>query len=186
MANISLSNDDNVFIDDNDDTPNNTIAGNDGNDFIGGKKGDDFLLGNNGNDTLFGGQGNDTIFGGGDDDFIRGAKGDDLISGDRGNDRLQGDEGADTFQFLAEHAKAALDEVDIVLDFDAAEGDSVLLFAEMEDVVFVDSSRVEDSTVISGTLMLIDAKTAAFFDNVAASTFYDGPATFDGDVVAFG
>jgi Ca2+-binding RTX toxin-like protein len=116
------------------------INGNKGNDTIdGGTAGSDWLLGgqgddsitahhdqnqiygNLGNDTLHGGDGGDIVRGGQGDDVIVGGAGKDFISGDRGNDTITGGAGADIFHSFSGAG------IDRVLDFNAAEGDRVML-----------------------------------------------------------
>lgn len=88
------------------------LVGTDGPDVIQGGPGNDRIDGRGGADTLRGGQGNDVIAGG---------DGDDWISGDRGDDTLSGGRGADTFY------EAANTGSDVITDFDAAEGDRLVL-----------------------------------------------------------
>jgi serralysin len=116
------------------------INGNAGNDTIdGGAGGDDWLLGGqgadritahagnaieNGNvgaDTITGGTGADTLHGGQGDDVLDGGAGNDQLWGDLGADTLTGGQGADTFNFSAGGG------VDRITDFNAAEGDHVVL-----------------------------------------------------------
>ena len=79
------------------------------------------LSGNDGNDTLNGGDGNDTLLGG---------AGNDRLVGGKGIEKMTGAAGADTF------APAALDDaevatkagslsIDMILDFNAGEGDRI-------------------------------------------------------------
>lgn len=106
------------------------ISGNEGNDYISGGDGNDYLLGNGGFDTILGNTGNDTLLGGRDGDVVRGGQGDDLIIGDNATDYLFGDMGSDT---LTGHLGAdyfytnAASGVDIVTDFNQAQGDQVRL-----------------------------------------------------------
>jgi Ca2+-binding RTX toxin-like protein len=118
------------FDDINGNQGNDTAHGNGGDDWVVGGKGDDLLygdagndqvLGNLGNDTLDGGIGDDTIRGGQGDDVIFGGPGNDFLSGDRGNDTLTGGPGADIF-----HSSQGAG-IDRVLDFNAGEGDHVML-----------------------------------------------------------
>lgn len=88
------------------------LFGDDGADLVYGNLGDDTLDGGNGADVVRGGQGNDTLMGGAGNDFV---------SGDRGDDTMTGGAGADLFHSSSD---AGLDRV---LDFNAAEGDRVLL-----------------------------------------------------------
>lgn len=90
-----------------------TILGGDGNDLhLNGNLGADLVNGEGGADTIYGGQGADTLFGG---------EGDDLLSGDLGDDLLFGGAGADRFVLRAG------DGLNVVADFNAAEGDRVLM-----------------------------------------------------------
>jgi Ca2+-binding RTX toxin-like protein len=118
------------FDDINGNQGNDTVSGGPGDDWtVGGKDddllfgddGDDIVWGNLGNDTCVGGSGNDQIRGGQGDDVLYGGAGNDYISGDRGNDTESGGPGADLFHSFS---GAGLDRV---LDFNAAEGDRVML-----------------------------------------------------------
>jgi Ca2+-binding RTX toxin-like protein len=98
------------------------VRGGQGNDLVYGDDGEDVHVnGNIGNDTVHGGNGNDTVFGGQGDDQVFGDDGNDYLSGDLGNDTLTGGQGADSFRlgFNGGH--------DVVTDFNAAEGDRVLV-----------------------------------------------------------
>ena len=97
------------------------VVGGQGNDMQFGDAGNDIVLGNLGNDTLDGGDGNDIIRGGQGDDVLIGGAGDDWLSGDRGNDTMTGGPGADTFHSFPGAG------VDLVTDFNQAEGDRVQL-----------------------------------------------------------
>ncbi|MDT4806370.1 RTX calcium-binding nonapeptide repeat (4 copies) [compost metagenome] len=74
------------------------------------------LTGNAANNMLNGGGGNDSLFGG---------LGNDTLIGGLGKDSLKGDAGADIFSFRAqsEMGKGALR--DVVLDFNASQGDRI-------------------------------------------------------------
>ena len=107
-----------------------TAHGNGGDDWVVGGKGDDVLFGDAGDDIVWGNLGNDTLDGGSGNDQVRGGQGDDSLSGGAGNDYISGDRGADT-----ESGGAGADifhsfsgaGVDRVIDFNAAEGDRVML-----------------------------------------------------------
>ena len=107
---------------------NDTLTGGGGDDFLRGETGDDSIVGGAGFDDIHGNQGNDTLFGGDGVDWIRGGQGndslvggagDDWLSGDRGDDTLVGGQGADIFNTFGEAG------LDLVLDFNLAEGDRV-------------------------------------------------------------
>jgi hypothetical protein len=92
---------------------NDTVYGDGGDDgHVNGNIGDDIVHGGDGADTVYGGQGQDTLFG---------DAGDDLLSGDLGFDVLMGGAGADRFTIRAGGG------FDWVADFNAAEGDRILL-----------------------------------------------------------
>ncbi|MFC3077790.1 calcium-binding protein [Phenylobacterium terrae] len=106
-----------------------TIVGAAGDDVISGGDGDDYVLGGPGFDTVMGNHGNDTVLGGRDGDAVRGGQGDDrvigdaaadLIFGDLGNDTLTGGLGGD--RFYANYQSG----IDVITDFNAAEGDQVI------------------------------------------------------------
>ncbi len=102
---------------------NDSLSGDLGNDKLSGDAGNDDLYGGKGADKLYGGLGLDKLYGGADDDLLKGGKGDDWIEGGSGTDRLYGEAGADTFVFDI----ADLDGLDTIYDFDAAEGDRILV-----------------------------------------------------------
>jgi len=102
---------------------NDWLVGGQGNDQITAHASDNILYGNLGNDTLQGGTGNDLIRGGQGDDVLTGGAGNDWMSGDRGSDTLTGGTGADTF-----HSSVGAG-LDVVTDFNSAEGDRVQLDA---------------------------------------------------------
>lgn len=99
------------------------LYGDAGNDRLEGDEGSDYLHGGAGDDKLFGDDGNDMLIGGAGDDQLRGGFGDDWIVGEAGSDRMWGDEGADTFVFDVSN----LDAVDMIFDFNAAQGDRILI-----------------------------------------------------------
>lgn len=123
------------------DAGDDTLSGGQGSDALFGEADNDLLYGNMGADSLDGGMGNDTIRGGQDNDVIDGGAGDDWLSGDRGDDTLTGGAGADTFHGFA---GAGLDRV---TDFNAGEGDHVLLDAGTSYTV----SQVGSDVVIQMT-----------------------------------
>jgi phospholipase/lecithinase/hemolysin len=118
------------FDDINGNQGNDTIHGNAGDDWVVGGKGDDVLYGDAGNDIVLGNLGNDTLDGGDGDDVVRGGQGDDSLSGGAGNDFISGDRGNDTetggpgADIFHSFSGAGLD---LVTDFNAAEGDRVML-----------------------------------------------------------
>lgn len=99
------------------------LYGDAGNDRISGGAGSDFLDGGLGADKLYGDLGVDKLLGGAGDDLLKGGEGDDWINGASGSDKLYGEAGADTFVVDI----ADLDGLDIIYDFNAAEGDRILV-----------------------------------------------------------
>ncbi|MET0272386.1 MAG: calcium-binding protein, partial [Phenylobacterium sp.] len=100
---------------------NDGVVGGKDNDQLNGDDGADIVYGNLGADTVSGGAGDDLVRGGQQNDQVSGGAGDDWLSGDRGDDTVTGGAGADTF-----HTFSAAG-VDIVTDFNYAEGDRVQL-----------------------------------------------------------
>jgi hypothetical protein len=95
---------------------NDVLQGRLDNDRLYGDSGDDNLQGGAGGDQLYAGIGDDVIFGGLDDDFLVAGKGNDELYGEAGNDLLEGGDGADYFD--------CGDGLDVIVDFNAAEGDT--------------------------------------------------------------
>src|SRR5205085_1557272 len=98
--------------------------------FANGNKGDDIIVGAAGADILLGGQGSDMVSGGDGNDFLNGNLGDDILNGDAGADTLQGEggqdiltggDGADTFVFAAGSSNAAIQQVDVIMDWSSAD-----------------------------------------------------------------
>lgn len=94
-------------------------------DIAYGNLGDDVVYGNLGSDVLYGGQGDDVLYGGRGADTLHGGVGDDVLYGGEGDDRLFGGAGADRF------VVAAGGGIDVIGDFDRAEGDRVLIQANI-------------------------------------------------------
>ena len=91
-------------------------------DRLAGGRGADRLFGLGGDERLSGGGGNDRLAGGAGDDRLNGGPGDYWLNGGAGDDWLKGGDGADTFYFSAKAPG-----LDRVVDFDAREGDVLLL-----------------------------------------------------------
>ncbi|MFM9937328.1 MAG: DUF4347 domain-containing protein [Novosphingobium sp.] len=89
--------------------------------------GSDNLTGTGSSDanTLNGNSGNNVLDGGKGDDVINGFAGNDTLIGGIGNDTLAGGSGADVFAFRS--AVKVTNGFDTILDFSAAEGDSIQL-----------------------------------------------------------
>ncbi len=134
------------------------VVGGKDSDLLFGEDGADLVYGNLGNDTCDGGAGSDTVRGGQDADVVRGGAGDDYLSGDRGNDTMVGGLGADVFHSFADT------DVDTILDFNAREGDRVVLDA---GTVYSVSQAGADTVVTMGAGRLILA-------GVSISSLADG------------
>ena len=107
-----------------------TRTGTDGNDVLKGGDGDDLLMGKKGRDVLRGKGGRDDLRGGSGHDELYGGKGDDELVGGKGDDTFRGGPGADRFVF------APRDTGDkIINDFDAAEGDRIVLLTNRQPSV---------------------------------------------------
>ncbi|PZQ63599.1 MAG: hypothetical protein DI570_08360 [Phenylobacterium zucineum] len=138
------------FDDINGNMGNDTASGGDGDDWVvGGKDNDllfgdaggDLVYGNLGSDTCVGGSGDDTVRGGQDNDLIHGDAGADYLSGDKGDDTVVGGTGADLFHTFGDAG------IDRVLDFNASQGDRVLLDPGTQYTI----AQVGADTVISMT-----------------------------------
>jgi len=117
-------------------TFNSLASGGQNNDTITGTTADDWSSGDAGNDTINGGAGNDYLYGGdsfldipgGDDvlnggtgnDTLMGGTGNDILTGGAGGDLLAGGFGADQFTY-----RARTQGLDVVTDFNSAEGDKL-------------------------------------------------------------
>lgn len=102
------------------------LQGREGNDILDGGNNDDSLFGDDGNDELLGSFGDDQMFSGNDDDSLVGSFGNDYILGGNGKDELYGNEGNDVLK--GGYGPDFFDcgsEIDIVLDYNAREGDTV-------------------------------------------------------------
>ncbi len=97
------------------------VVGGKDQDLLNGDQGNDIVYGNIGNDWCDGGEGNDIVRGGRDNDVVLGQAGNDWLAGDRGSDTLTGGSGADIFHTFGDAG------LDVVTDFNRAEGDRVLL-----------------------------------------------------------
>ena len=83
---------------------------------------------------MHGGQGNDTVRGGKDNDLVYGDLGNDQLWGIYSNDTLIGGSGADTFVFRTNGG------IDVIVDFNAGEGDRIGLAEGMSYKVRADSA----------------------------------------------
>jgi len=113
------------------------VTDSDGQDRLTGGDGNDSLFGGGGNDTLLGDAGNDSVLGSYGNDLLRGEDGDDFLFGGLGRDTLVGGEGADTF-----YASGRGDDLGIIADYDAQEGDVLVIAAGRWDPAALQLQRV--------------------------------------------
>ena len=106
----------------------------DGDDAVTGGVGNDIANGNVGNDNLDGGAGDDFLRGGKNNDTLTGGEGNDFLIGDFGSDILIGGTGADTFILRTETELGQQDAevVDRIVDFNAAEGDRIIVAGDID------------------------------------------------------
>jgi Ca2+-binding RTX toxin-like protein len=125
----------------------NRIEGNAGANRLSGEGGDDLLLGGAGRDVLDGGDGDDTLDGG------------------DGRDVLIGGDGADLF--VLGHA----DAVDVIADFDLAEGDRLRLdFAALREGAGIDLDRARTQASGRNLLVQVDLGGDGGFTTIASLT----------------
>ena len=108
------------------------IDGLEGMDKLRGMAGNDSISGGNGDDTIYGDEGHDYLYGDAGIDTIMGGAGNDWIFGGTGADRIYGEAGADTFVFDAADVAA----MDTIYDFNAADGDKLLVTGATGDATF--------------------------------------------------
>jgi hypothetical protein len=90
-------------------------------DLLSGDDGNDMIEARDGGDTVYGGGGNDILFGSLGRDLLFGDSGDDILFGSYDVDEMTGGTGADTFV-------VRLQDLDLIKDFDAVEGDKIHLW----------------------------------------------------------
>jgi len=98
-----------------------------------GNGGHDWIAGGNKNDVLYGGDGSDTIKGGAGNDRIYGDAMPDDIDGGIGADIVTGGSGGDWFRFFSGSSNRYAGEFDTITDFNAAEGDRLILTMKVPD-----------------------------------------------------
>jgi Ca2+-binding RTX toxin-like protein len=148
---------------------NDTMVGDIGNDALTGAAGNDILYGNDGSDTLSGQEGND---------YLTGGNGGDRLSGGFGNDTLWGGLSGDIFVFSAQG-----EGVDIIKDFNRAEGDKIEITASFGATSFNQFSY----NSATGALFF-DASPADAIAPVQVATIENKPAGFSPqfDLIVFG
>ena len=106
------------------------LGGSNHNDTLAGDSRDNILYGWDGDDALYGGPGggDDELLGHNGDDALYGGRGDDVLIGGPGADYMAGGPGADGFFIrMGETADAAGEFIDVIADFNPAEGDGIVL-----------------------------------------------------------
>jgi Ca2+-binding RTX toxin-like protein len=135
---------------------NDTLIGGAGNDSVDGGGGYDVVLGGGGADTLIGGTGDDhldggtgadSLVGGTGDDTLDGGDGADTIVGGPGEDLLWGGAGPDAFTYASGELTNGVREGELILDYSAAQGDTVHLPHGASDVV--GASAVNGNLVVT-------------------------------------
>lgn len=127
---------------------------------IEGARSNDRIVGTAAGETIRGYDGTDVIDGRGGDDVIDGGAYDDILSGGTGLDQLTGGQGADLFVF---HAG---DEGAVILDFNAAEGDTIWLQGPLSWSVSQDDAsghvflRWQTTTGVEGFAQVLDTTRA--------------------------
>ncbi len=120
-------------------TDQNLLNGGAGNDSLFGSAGLDTLNGGTDNDSLNGGANADQLNGEDGNDILNGDSGDDALNGGAGLDTLYGGEGVDTmtggtgadefrFESRTPATQSRLSGMDVVTDFQAADGDKLNVY----------------------------------------------------------
>ena len=125
-------------------------------DVVYGELGTDVLYGNRGNDFLYGGEKSDTLYGGQGGDILYGGGGDDVLFGGKGSDGFFGGTGSDIFVIAGE------EELSVVFDFNAAEGDRLavaggLKFANTSDGILVQQVGTGSQVILVGVFDFDDS-----------------------------
>lgn len=158
-----------------------------------GGPGNDTLVGSTGDDGLFGGTGDDVLDGGAGDDLLVGGLGNDILDGGSGSNILVGGAGADIFRLntpggyggaLVGGLSSA--ESDILVDFNAAEGDRLdfslisaqSLFAGLDLLPFLSFVQVGTDTHVQVSTPLGQITTEAILLGVEANTITPASLTF--------
>ena len=119
-----------------------------------GTHGPDDLTGAGGDDVLSGGRGDDVLRGLGGDDALYGDSGDDELLGGAGNDELDGGSGDDTYTGGAGADRFVLSPDGpgdkIITDFDATEGDVIVLSAAPPGLPWPSVADIVASVVAQG------------------------------------
>lgn len=133
------------------------IHGGQGNDDLYGYQDSDNIYGDDGLDKLYGGDGNDYLFGGIDNDDLDGQLGKDALTGDAGGD-----------QFLFTTTGFGENLADMIVDFNASEGDTIGLSSS----IFKKGLTLK--TVITGDINSYSKNSEAFlYDKQTGKLYYN-------------
>ncbi|MDY6937600.1 MAG: peptidylprolyl isomerase [Cyanobacteriota bacterium] len=155
----------------------------DGDDSIEGGLGNDITNGNIGNDNIDGGAGDDFLRGGKDNDVLTGGEGNDFLIGDFGSDVLIGGTGADSFILRTETESGGQDPeaVDRIVDFNATEGDRIIVAGAIE------LSGIEFVALASDTLIQVTGgDILGRVQNVTPDVVQSATLTVSGDDIGLG
>ncbi|WP_298628298.1 Ig-like domain-containing protein [uncultured Legionella sp.] len=164
-------------------------------DTITGTGAQDIIYAGEGNDILSGDDGDDQLYGQGGNDILDGGAGNDRLYGGAGNDILTGSTGADRFIFVRGDggSSIATASTDIITDFNAIEGDRIVISGESIIGVTVSAATTVDSantylitvSYVGGTTEYfnITLPNGTLNDANSAITITGGTATIDGTIV---
>jgi Ca2+-binding RTX toxin-like protein len=148
---------------------NDSLLGGRGADTLSGGPGQDDLVGGPGDDLLVGGSGDDLLAGGEDDDRLEGEAGNDRLLGDGGDDELSGGSGNDVLdggagvnlliggagadRLLIQPRALGAGQQDLLLDFDPAAGDRLVVVRSSFQQVYGLEPLLDDFAIIGGSLL---------------------------------
>jgi Ca2+-binding RTX toxin-like protein len=150
----------------------NQISGNAGTNVLSGLGGSDIIRGLSGDDIINGGEGADDLHGDAGSDRLDGGADADKLEGGAGTDYLTGGAGADIFVWLSTiETSTVVPQADLVLDFDAAQGDRLSLlnidaredrdgaqaFTFLGNAAFTHAGQVRYEVVGNETLVYLNA-----------------------------
>jgi Ca2+-binding RTX toxin-like protein len=138
------------------------LRGGDGEDSVAGGDLSDDMNGNRGDDTVHGWEGNDTLHGGQGNDSLDGGDGDVRLAGDLGDDTMAGGPGADIFEVGRGD--------DVVLDFNARDGDRIQVSAFTDVALSASGSDVLVSLSDGAHVVLVGA--AGWMDALGGAFIY--------------
>ena len=109
-------------------------------------------------------------------DKITGGQGDDVISGGKGKDNITGGLGADLFIISGENL--AKDDVDVITDFNIAQGDKIYFDGSTTSIIFD-----ENTFAISPGLKNIPSHAEIIYDSQRGNLYYDADASGSGAAI---